>query len=683
MKGRKSGSGVSARRPGGPVETHEAVTKLVLTSRRPLAQGKAFGQAGPYEQLDGKIYFAVDPLHPANRLITDLTLAPRGADGRVHYTADWRLLRPGEPQRGNHRLLFDIPNRGVRLALRKLNSARDVAPNDPLDPGDGFLMRQGYTVAWCGWQHDVPDVPGLMRLHAPEAVTPAGPVSGKTVVTFQPNAPAAVQFLADRMHRPYPTHNLDDRDAVLTEQDHEDAPERIIPRDEWSFARLENGRVVPDAAHVYMASGFLPGKVYQVIYTTTGAPVVGCGLLAIRDFGAFLKYGTAAHGNPCAGDLEYAYSFGTSQSGRFQRHFLYLDLNQDEQDRTVFDGFLIHVAGGKHGEFNWRFAQPSSQASRSPNNLFPFSDAEQTDPETGRTAGLLSRLAAHGKVPKVLHAYTSSEYWAGHGALVHIDITGSRDLDVPESVRIYHFGGAQHSLPTFPLKDTDPQQGYRGEQPFNWIDTLPLLRAALVNLDRWVTHGELPPPSQYPRLDDGTAVPPESLADTFRAIPGVNFPEPLRRFARLDFGPEEGIATQAPPRVGAPYPCLIPAVDQDGNEVCGIRMPTQVVPLATYTGWNVRHADIGGAGQMLAAGGASGGTVVGATIAFPATREAREATRDPRRAISERYASRADYLEQVRQAALALVRQRYLLEEDVEGIVGLAARQHDVLCGQR
>ncbi|MBI3067475.1 MAG: hypothetical protein HYY79_00835 [Betaproteobacteria bacterium] len=567
----------------------------------------------------------------------DLKLAPRGADGRVHYTADWRLLRPVKPQRGNHRLLFEIPNRGVRLALRKLNNARDVAPNDPLDPGNGFLMRQGYTVAWCGWQHDVPDVPGLMRLHAPEAVTPAGPISGKMVVTFQPNAPAAVQFLADRMHRPYPTHSLDDRDAVLTEQDHEDAPERIIPRGEWSFARLENGRVVPDAAHVYMASGFLPGKVYQVIYNATGAPVVGCGLLAIRDFGAFLRYGTVAQGNPCAGDLEYTYSFGTSQSGRFQRHFLYLGLNQDEQDRTVFDGFIIHVAGGKHGEFNSRFAQPSSQASRSPNSMFPFSDAEQTDPETGRTAGLLSRLAARGKAPKVLHAYTSSE----------------------------------------------PQQGYRGEQPFNWMDTLPLLRAALVNLDRWVTRGALPPPSQYPRLDDGTAVPPESLADTFRAIPGVNFPEPLRRFARLDFGPEEGIATQVPPRVGAPFPCFVPAVDRDGNEVCGIRMPTQVVPLATYTGWNARHADIGGAGQMLASGGASGGTVVGATIAFPATREAREATGDPRRAITERYASRPDYLEQVRQAALALVRQRYLLEEDVEEVVALAARHYDVLCGQR
>jgi Alpha/beta hydrolase domain len=538
-------------------------------------------------------------------------------------------------------------------------------------------------VAWCGWQHDVPDAPGLMRLRAPEALTLDGPISGKIMVTFQPTTSTCVQFLADRLHRPYPASNLEDRDAMLTEQDHEDAPERLIPREQWSFARLENGCVVPDAAHVYMASGFVPGKVYQVIYTTTGAPIVGCGLLATRDMGSFLKYGSAREGNPCATDLEYAYSFGSSQSGRFLRHFLYLGLNQDEHDRTVFDGLIPHVAGGKHGEFNHRFAQPSSQASRCPNNLFPYSDVEQTDPETDRTGGLLSRLAAKGKVPKVIHTYTSSEYWGGHGALVHIDVTGSRDLDVPESVRIYHFGGTQHPVGTFPPQDIDARQGYRGQHPFNWTDYRPLLRAALVNLDRWVTHGESAPPSSHPRLDNGTAVPPEQLAATFRAIPGVNLPEPLRRFERLDFGPQAGIATHVPPMSGKPYPRLVPAVDQDGNEVCGIRLPFQTVPLATHTGWNLRHPDIGGAGQTLASGGASGGTLMGATIPFPATREARQATGDSRRSIAERYASRDDYLAQVRQAAQTLVQAKYLLAEDVDEIIGQAAQHYDLVSDQR
>ena len=130
----------------------------------------------------------------------------------------------------------------------------------------------------------------------------------------------------------------------------------------------------------YLAAGFRPGNVYQVIYTTTGAPIVGLGLLATRDMGAFLRYGTAPEGNPCAGAIEHAYAFGVSQSGRFLCTFLYLGLNTDEHDRTVFDGLIPHVAGAKRGEFNQRFAQPSSQASRSPNNAFPFSLAIRRRP---------------------------------------------------------------------------------------------------------------------------------------------------------------------------------------------------------------------------------------------------------------------------------------------------------------
>jgi hypothetical protein len=281
-----------------------------------------------------------------------------------------------------------------------------------------------------------------------------------------------------------------------------------------------------------------------------------------------------------------------------------------------------------------------------------------------------------------MHTYTSSEYWGGHGALVHIDITGNRDLDVPESVRIYHFGGCQHPVGVFPLQDKDARQGVRGQQPFNWTDYRPLLRAALVNLDRWVTSGETAPASSHPRLDNGTAVPPERVADTFKSIPGVKFPTPVRRFARFDFGPQEGVATTVPPKVGAPYPCLVPAVDQDGNEVCGILLPYQTVPLATLTGWNTRHADIGGAGQTLSTGGATGGTLVGSTIPFPATRDVREASGDPRRSIAERYVSRDDYLEQVRQATEALIQARYLLAEDFEEVVSQAAQHYDLLTRQ-
>ena len=645
-----------------------AVTALEIKTCSPFAQGKTFGDVGPYQQLDGTVHFAVDPNRPANAGIADLQRAPRDAHGLVRCSADVRLLQPVALQRGNQRLLLDIVNRGNPTVLTNFNSAVGR-----LEPGNGFLMRQGYTVVWCGWQDDVPATPGLIRIDVPEAVDADGkPLAGKIAVTFQPDTRVHVQLLSDRLHRPHPARDLDDHDATLTVQDHEDAPPHTIPRQQWSFARLEGGRVVPDATHVHLASGFVPGKVYQVVYTTVGAPVIGMGLLAVRDMVSFLRYGSAQEGNPCAGHIQYTYSFGRSQSGRFLRHFLYLGLNQDEQDRTVFDGLIPLVAGGGRGEFNQRFGQPSNANKYSVKNLFPFHDTTQTDPDTGRTDGLLARLAARGKLPKIFFINTSAEYWGGHAALTHTDLDGKRDLAPSEAVRIYHFTGTQHGPGNLLLTDTGAADDSRGQHRPNSVDYRPLLRAALVNLDRWVTEGHAPPPSRHPRLDAGTAVPPAHTASTFQAMPEVHFPAHLRSIARLDFGPgvDDGITTLLPPKVGKPYANLVSAVDEGGNELAGIRLPDISVPLATYTGWNVRHPDIGGPGQTL--------SLLGSTIPFPATRAERQASGDPRPAIAERYASKEDYLRRVKHAAEALVQQGYLLAEDLPTVTDQAAQRYDL-----
>src|SRR5262245_18948003 len=227
-----------------------AVTVLEIKTCIPFAQGAVFGEVGPYQLLEGTVHCAVDPNHPGNAGITDLKLAPRDAQGLVPYSADVRLLQPVAPQRGNQRLLLDIVNRGNPTVLTNFNSAVGRQ-----DPGNGFLMRQGYTVVWCGWQDDVPEVPGLIRVQVPEAVDAGGqPIVGKIAMTFQPDAPRQVQLLSDRLHRLHPATDLNDPEATLTVQDHEDAPPHTIPRQQWSFARLEDGRVVPDATQVYMAS---------------------------------------------------------------------------------------------------------------------------------------------------------------------------------------------------------------------------------------------------------------------------------------------------------------------------------------------------------------------------------------------------------------------------------------------
>jgi Alpha/beta hydrolase domain len=648
-----------------------AVTAFEIKARSPFAQGTPFGDTGPYEQLDGTVHFAVDPNHPRNAEITDLKLAPRDAQGLVQCSADFRLLKPVNLQYGNRRLLLDIVNRGNPTVLTNFNSAVGR-----MEPGNGFLMRQGYTVLWVGWQDDVPTTSGLIRIQVPEAVDAGGqPLSGKIAVTFQPDARVFSQLLSDRLHRPHPAKDLNDRDATLTVQDHEDAPPQTIPRDQWSFARAEGDRVVPDANHIHLASGFLPGKVYQVVYTTAGAPVIGLGLIATRDMVSFLRYASAQEGNPCAGQIQYAYSFGRSQSGRFLREFLYAGLNEDEHDRLVYDGMIPLVAGGGRGEFNQRFGQPSNTNKYSVKNLFPFHDATQTEPESGRTDGLLARLSARGKVPKIFFINTSAEYWNGHAALIHTDLDGKRDHAPSDAVRVYHLTGTQHTPGNLQLTDTGTADESRGQQKPNSVDYRPLLRAALVNLDRWVTAGAPPPPSLHPRFDDGTAVPPAQTAATFQALPGVRFPAHLRSIVRLDFGPgaHDGQTTLLPPKVGKPYPSLVSAVDEDGNELAGIRLPDITVPLATYTGWNLRHPDIGGPGQTL--------SLLGSTIPFPATQAERKAAGDPRPSIEERYPSKEDYLVRVKQAAEALVQQGYLLAEDVPTVTEQASQRYDLFRG--
>ena len=352
-------------------------------------------------------------------------------------------------------------------------------------------------------------------------------------------------------------------------------------------------------------------------------------------------------------------------------------MNFDEEGRVAFDGLIPHVAGGKRGEFNQRFAQPSSQASRSTNSLFPFSDVDQTDPNTNITDGLLSRLSAAGMMPKIMYTYTPSEYWGGHGSLVHTDLSGTRDIDVPENVRIYVYSGSQHALGSFPLTDSDPSDNVRANNPINCLDHRPFLRAALQNMDRWVTDGIAPPDSRYPKIADSTAIIPEKAVETLMKIPGLVPPQPLRRFMRLDFGLNPGIPTQIPAMKGNEYPHLVSAVDTDGNEIGGLKLPFITVPLATHTGWNTRHDDMGGSGQTLSTGGASGGTLKGSTIPFPATKIIREANNDPRLSIQERYESETHYIGLVKEACLNLIKTRYLLERDLEPLIKLGKSHYE------
>lgn len=655
-----------------------ALERLEIHTRIRYRDGDPFGDVGPYERLDGTAHFAVDPMDPSNRGIVDLARAERGSDGSVRFTADFCLLQPTEPARGNRRLVFEVLNRGRKLLPRHLNhAAPEPVPSAEIDPGGGFLMRRGWTIAWCGWQWDVVRSPALMGLEAPMALEGGQPIRGQVACEFQPNERLAAKLLANRVHQPYPAADVNDPNAVLTVRNWPYGSRTTIPRDRWRFAREDGGQPVADDAHVWLEDGFEPGKMYEVVYETRICPVVGAGLLAVRDAPAFLRHASAAEGNPCAGRLDTLYSFGMSQSGRFQRHFLYLGLNLDERGRPVFDGMLVHVAGARRGEFNHRFGQPSVQNTPSFGHLFPFSDDEQADPLTGETDGLLRSQRQLGGVPKIVYTNTSAEYWRGDCALGHVSIDGSRDLDLPDGVRNYHFASTQHGLGVVPLVDRDPNEGSRGAQGFNAVDYAPLLRAALVNLDRWVSDGVEPPASAHPRLSDGTAVDAEAALEPFAGFPGIIRPNPdlLPHLWHLDLGSgsQQGVG-QYPAQHRGSRPRLVPAVDADGNELGGLRMPDVSVPVATYPGWNPRHPLTGGEGQII--------SMNGSTLPFPATPEERQRTSDPRPSVAERYRDRDDYLSRVRAAAEALVAERYMLEEDVPMAIALAAERYDALVRQ-
>ena len=653
------------------------LTRFEITSRVPYAGGRRFGAAGAYEQVDGAAHFAVDPNHPANALICDLKLAPRNGAGLVEFAADFSVVLPVDARLANGRCIVELPNRGRRRVVAMMNCAPPDAPVGPqAHPGDGFLFARGYTVVSVGWQWDVYPSPELMGLVAPAAMADGKPIGGETIVEIRPNERGTTRLLADRIHRPLPAAPGEQPGARLLVRDWEDGEDTLIPRSSWRFAReMPAGAVEPSAEHVWLEGGFEPGRIYQLVYATDRAPVAGLGLLAARDVAAFLR--TPSPTNPCGSGFRALILYGISQTGRMQRHFLSLGLNRCEDGSRAYDGFHVHVAGARRGAFNHRFAQPSNQTTPLWGHVFPFADVATSDPLTGSTGGLLDRQVTTGDLPKIISTDSAAEYWRGDAALAHIDTTGRRDLPEHPSTRRYLFAGVQHT-PGYPGQSrTHPGTGTIARYPLNVLDYLPLLRAALINLDRWITEGVEPPPSRHPRISDATAVERKEVLATFARLPDFEPPDPQRLpFVRtVDMGGDEATGIgRYPAREGAFYPALVSAVDGDGNETGGIRLPDITVPVGTHAGWNPRDPVTGSPEQIVA--------MNGLTLWFAPDEATRVARGDPRRSLAERYRDEADYGAKVRAAAVRLAAERYLLEEDVDRVVEAAVVRYRAAIAQ-
>jgi Alpha/beta hydrolase domain len=644
------------------------VVRIQIDSRQAVSDSKTFGKVGAYERITGRVFFSVSVANPRNKGIVDLANAVNLNHGEVEFSADFMALRPKDSSKSNGSLLLEVPNRG-RGRIVSLMDGGDW--NAAVDAGDGWLLRNGYSVVALGWQWDAAG-DGALRLYAPIAKENGAMIRGLLRGDVMPwkvmeEIPLGHLITGNIGGSEYPVADPNDPRNQLSVRNSPEAARTVIPRSEWQFAHTVDGKLVASDRHIHLNGGFQPGKIYEYIYAVSDPVVAGLGFAAIRDFTAYAK-----HAPDSLVPAVRVYSEGISQNGRFLRDLLYQGFNADEDGRIALDGVLAHVAGAGRGSFNIRFAQPSRDAQPTssiffPTDIFPFTDQPETDALTGDRRGLLDRATTDKVVPKIFLSNTSYEYWGRAASLIHTTADAKQDAEISKDVRIYYFTGLQHFPGPFP--PAEGEGDLHGQEPESPLPIRYFWRAMLVNMDAWVRNGTAPPQSNYPKIADQTLV---AIKDyEFPQIPQVNQPREANRAYRLNFGPEwgHGIISVQPPQVGEPFIVLVPQVDRDGNELAGIHLPEIAVPLATYTGWNLRNPSIGAPEQREA--------FEGSYLAFPKTSADREKSGDPRRSIAERYSSREDYLDRYGKAIDALVKDRWILEQDRAALLNRGGAEWD------
>jgi Alpha/beta hydrolase domain len=686
-----------------PVEAR--ITRIEIKRIEPAFGGAAFGTVGAYERLVGRAHGEVDPNNRRNAIIQDIELAPKSARGMVEYATDVEILRPVNRANGNGILFFNIVNRGNKHGIFPFNidvphRPTDVPDNNALKhAGDGWMMHEGYTLIWFGWQADV--LPGNNRptFSVPVVRHPDGSaITG--IVRAELTTPVPIKTLnlssgwfTARNHASYPTVSTENRARLsdgflptLTVRAKEQEPRSPIANDDWSFATCMDGEAVAVSdEHICYPAGFQPGRLYELIYRAKDPLLLGLGYAVTRDLAVFLKTkprDDAGIENPVFRAENSAIIMGLSQSGRFIRSFIHLGFNEAEEGEKAYEGAFPHIGGGLM-PLNVRFGQPGRAWGDQVDHLypaydFPFSYQRQADPITGRRQGILDRCRATSTCPLIFHSATALEMWEGRQSLGLTDPLGRHDVPDPSNVRTYIFASTQHVHTPLPLASGPPFgvcQQQSNPNPHTW--TMCALLAAFTS---WVKEGEEPPASVVPRIADGTLVAPDQVR--FPAIPANEYggiKRPAVRFLMvhnplhlMHYGPRfragdtSGIITIEPPRVAtATYGVLAPQVDADGNDLGGIRSLHLEAPIGTYTGWNLGRTDRFENGFC---------SLQGSFIPFAPTRQERLHTNDPRLSIEERYPTRDAYVAAVRLAAQRLVAARLLLPADAARLVGEAER---------
>ncbi|SFP54689.1 hypothetical protein SAMN05216330_10890 [Bradyrhizobium sp. Ghvi] len=617
------------------------VTRFNVLERTTSAlQGRSFGAAGQVEKIAASATIALDPANPRNAVIADLERAPRNAEGKVEATSDVIIVRPAHP---NGILLFEIPNRGRRLISAWFDDSSikgSVHLEEADDAGRGFLLAQGYTLVWAGWQADAPTGPGLLGIRVPV-------IAGLTE-TIREEWSFGDNTSPHRATLSYPV--ADRASAHLTVRPRADDPRQNPPELKFSF-------VDDTSIEITRPPGMIPDALYEMTYTARDPKVIGMGLAAIRDVVSFLRReGSSA--NPLAVDgqssVSRAIGLGISQSGRVLRDVLYHGMNEDEAGRLVFEAMMPIIPGARRSFTNDRFAEPGRNPGPEFDRLypvlrFPFTYAVTEDAFTGRRDGLLLRCSLTNTCPRIMQVDSEFEFWGSEASLLVTDTRG-RNLEPPPEVRLYMIAGMPHGNVASAVVTRKPACTLS----LNPVYGGPAYRALLTDLRAWITDGVAPPASRYPTLAQNTLV---AAGDVYPVpIPGL--------FYRAQYAHAEAIEQAAPlPKVHGEYPLYLPRAGADGNALAGIRLPLLAAPRATYTGWNpIAGAD---GAQTLC-------TQMGGTLPFAGSRTERLANGDPRPSIEELYPTPESYVAAVKAATARMVDDRLLLPEDAADAVAAA-----------
>jgi hypothetical protein len=641
--------------------------RLEIDKREPFAGGGTFGDVGAYERLLGKAYFAIDPNEKGLPSIIDLELAPRNSDGLVEFSATLDIVKPVDLDKGNRRVFYEFSNRGGR-GLASFNYGTGLDMTAPEYAGDGFLMRQGYTLVWSGWQGDLIDRGTNVVADLPFAMQDGKHIRGRVRQEFNPMAEnilsVGVSAGAERGPdvQPYPV--ITRETATLTMRQNETDPRVPVAESDWDLAKAKvvEGKVelTPSDIDLYIKGGFKPGWIYEFIYDTEGSRVMNLGFLGIRDLLSMIRnedQDDAGNLNPLAGHVDMVYGTGGSLSGRVIREYVYEGWNEDVEGRKVFDAVHTHTGSGRL-LMNQRFAQvgryPRQHEEHSwPSEYYPFTFNAVPDPFTERNEGLWQRPATD---PLVIHLHTEGDYWVRHVSTSHTNPLDASDVDIPENARMYHLTGAPHMVRA--IDDPD----WIGQLTPNAISAIPFRRAVLTMLDKWATDGEAPPKSLLPMTGEGTLVKAEEVLATYPKLSGVNLPKGPSRLPRYNYGPEyetRGIMSVFPPEPipGEEYPLRVPQIDADGNSLAGLFYPDIAVPLGTYNGWSLRKEGFAAGEQWMN---------TGSFVPFARTKTEREANGDSRLSIEERYASHGAYVAAVQQVCDARLSEGLMIQEDAE-----------------